>query len=94
MESGSSRLDEIVDTPLAVESGFVTVPDRPGIGITLRENVLGKFPYRPHKIPTAMKSTAPSRIEGSVLPAPLVSLGRSCLGRQAGRTAWNRVKGG
>ena len=55
MESGSSRLDEIVDTPLAVESGFVTVPDRPGIGITLRENVLGKFPYRPHKITTATR---------------------------------------
>ena len=55
MESGSCRLDEIVDTPLAVESGFVTVPDRPGIGITLRENVLGKFPYRPHKITTATR---------------------------------------
>ncbi len=56
MESGSSRLDEIVEEPLTVRSGHVAVPDRPGIGIKIREKLLSKFPYRPHKITTAVRS--------------------------------------
>ena len=36
------------------------VPDRPGIGVELREDRLSKFPYRPHKI------TASFRADGAV----------------------------
>jgi L-alanine-DL-glutamate epimerase-like enolase superfamily enzyme len=50
MESGSNALNEIVDVPLTIEEGYVTVTDRPGIGIELREEVLPKYPYRPHTI--------------------------------------------
>lgn len=48
MEGQATALHEIVDRPLAVEGGFVTVPERPGIGVELREDVLAKYPYRPH----------------------------------------------
>lgn len=60
MESGSSFLDEIVDSPLIVESGHLAVPDRPGIGVSLRNEALAKFPYRPHRIGAA------TRADGSV----------------------------
>ena len=55
METGSPLLNEIVDIPLTIESGYVTVPDRPGIGVQLKEEVLSKFPYRPHRIRTATR---------------------------------------
>ena len=32
MESGSTRLQDLVDVPLVVKNGYVEVPDRPGIG--------------------------------------------------------------
>jgi galactonate dehydratase len=60
MESGSSFLDEIVDLPLSVEAGHLAVPDRPGIGVSLREEALARFPYRPHRI------GASTRADGSV----------------------------
>ena len=60
MESGSTALNEIVDTPLVVAQGYVEVSDRPGIGVELREEVLTKYPYRPHSISTA------TRADGSV----------------------------
>jgi galactonate dehydratase len=44
------RLNEIVDQPLTLEKGHIIVPDRPGIGIEVRENKLADFPYRPHQI--------------------------------------------
>lgn len=56
MESGSTALNDIVDTPLAVKDGYVAVPDRPGIGIDLREEVLTRYPYRPHAISTAIRA--------------------------------------
>jgi len=43
-------LNEILDEPLKREGGYVIVPDRPGIGVELREEKLSKFPYRPHRI--------------------------------------------
>ena len=43
-------LNEIVVDPPQREGGFVIVPNRPGIGIELREDKLAKFPYRPHQI--------------------------------------------
>lgn len=60
MEGQATALDEIVDRPLAVESGYVTVPDRPGIGVELREEMLARYPYRPHI------SLAARRADGSV----------------------------
>lgn len=60
MESGSPLLDEIMDVPPIVQSGHIAVPDRPGLGVQLREEVLRKYPYRPHRI------NAATRADGSV----------------------------
>ena len=43
-------LNDIVVDPPVRYGGYVVVPNRPGIGIELREDQLNKFPYRPHKI--------------------------------------------
>lgn len=43
-------LNEILEEPLRREGGYVVVPDRPGIGVEVREDRLAKFPYRPHRI--------------------------------------------
>jgi galactonate dehydratase len=46
----ADRLNEILDEPLRREGGYVVVPDRPGIGVELREDTLARFPYRPYRI--------------------------------------------
>jgi galactonate dehydratase len=56
MERGVEALNEIVDEPLTFADGFVLVPDRPGIGVELREDKLAKYPYRPHKISPAHRA--------------------------------------
>lgn len=43
-------LAEIVDTPLEVKDGYRIVPDRPGIGVEINEDALGKLPYQQQKI--------------------------------------------
>jgi galactonate dehydratase len=43
-------LNEIIEPPLVYEDGYILVPDRPGIGVDLREDKLAKFPYDPVKI--------------------------------------------
>jgi galactonate dehydratase len=43
----ADRLNELIDEPLKREGGWVIVPDRPGIGVDVREEVFAKFPYRP-----------------------------------------------
>ena len=50
MERGVETMNEIVEEPLAFEGGYVIVPDRPGIGVELREDKLANFPYRGHAI--------------------------------------------
>lgn len=52
MEShaAADALNEILDEPLRRDGGYVVVPDRPGIGVELRDDKLEMFPYRPHKI--------------------------------------------
>jgi len=40
-------LNEIVDQPLVFEGGYVIVPDRPGIGLEIREDRLERLPYEP-----------------------------------------------
>lgn len=47
---GADALNEILDEPLQREGGYVLVPQRPGIGVELREEALARFPYRPHTI--------------------------------------------
>jgi galactonate dehydratase len=48
-ESGDA-LNEILDQPLERDGGYVVVPDRPGIGVELREEKLARFPYRPYRV--------------------------------------------
>ena len=43
-------LNEIVDRPLTLEGGYILVPDRPGIGLEIREEKLAAFPYRAPRI--------------------------------------------
>lgn len=43
-------LNEILDEPLQRDGGYVIVPDRPGIGVELREDKLSLFPYRPYRV--------------------------------------------
>lgn len=56
MERGVVALNEIVAEPLVLEGGYLTVPDRPGIGVELREDRLAHFPYRPHRIAPALRA--------------------------------------
>jgi galactonate dehydratase len=56
MESGVETLGEIVAEPLERDGGYVIVPDRPGIGVELREEALARFPYRPHTIAPARRA--------------------------------------
>jgi galactonate dehydratase len=46
----ADALNEILVEPLVREGGYVIVPDRPGIGVEIREDKLSKFPYKPHRI--------------------------------------------
>jgi galactonate dehydratase len=43
-------LNDILDEPPRREGGYVLVPDRPGIGVELREVQLSRFPYRPYAV--------------------------------------------
>jgi L-alanine-DL-glutamate epimerase-like enolase superfamily enzyme len=40
----------LVDRCLRYVAANINVPDRPGIGVEIREEKLAKFPYRPHTI--------------------------------------------
>jgi galactonate dehydratase len=48
-------LNDILEEPLMRDGGYVVVPDRPGIGLEIREEKLAKFPYRPHTIRGSFK---------------------------------------
>jgi galactonate dehydratase len=56
MESGSEGMDDLIDRPLERDGGWVIVPDRPGIGVELREEKLSAFPYRSHSIRGAYRA--------------------------------------
>jgi galactonate dehydratase len=43
-------LNEILERPLELDHGYVTVPDGPGIGVEVREEALARFPYEPRAI--------------------------------------------
>ncbi|TAK20773.1 MAG: mandelate racemase/muconate lactonizing enzyme family protein [Chloroflexota bacterium] len=46
----ADALNDILVEPLVREGGYVIVPDRPGIGVEVREEMLARFPYRGHTI--------------------------------------------
>jgi len=48
--TGADALNDILDEPLRRDGGYVIVPDRPGIGVELREEMLARFPARPLSI--------------------------------------------
>ncbi|MBV9170250.1 MAG: mandelate racemase/muconate lactonizing enzyme family protein [Chloroflexi bacterium] len=48
--ASGDALNEILEEPLRRDGGYVVVPDRPGIGVDIREDRLARFPYRPHTI--------------------------------------------
>ncbi len=52
----ADALNEILVDPPRREGGYVLVPDRPGIGVELREDRLAKFPYKPHTIAGAFQA--------------------------------------
>jgi galactonate dehydratase len=43
-------LNEILEEPLTLEDGYILVPDGPGIGVDVREDKLGRFPFEPRTI--------------------------------------------
>jgi galactonate dehydratase len=51
----------IVDQPLAVDAGFLLLPERPGIGIELAPDARQRHPYRPRAVVTRLKT------DGSVM---------------------------
>ena len=44
---------DLVKTAVELEDGYLRIPDAPGIGAELNDDVLEKFPYRP-RTPTTM----------------------------------------
>jgi galactonate dehydratase len=43
----ADRLNDILEEPLQRDGGYVIVPDRLGIGVEVREEMLARFPHRP-----------------------------------------------
>ncbi|MEZ4673720.1 MAG: mandelate racemase/muconate lactonizing enzyme family protein [Caldilineaceae bacterium] len=46
----SDVFNDIVDNPPERQGGYINVPERPGIGLEIREDQLAKYPYRPQRI--------------------------------------------
>jgi len=44
----ADTLNDILEEPLVRDGGYVVVPDRPGIGLEIREEKLKDHPYRPY----------------------------------------------
>jgi galactonate dehydratase len=44
----ADKLNDILVEPLVRDGGYVVVPDRPGIGLDIREEKLKDHPYRPY----------------------------------------------
>ncbi|MHB1317934.1 MAG: galactonate dehydratase [Anaerolineae bacterium] len=52
---------EIVKSTVALENGFLIIPDAPGLGIELAPNAAERFPYRPRQVHTRL------HVDGSVV---------------------------
>ena len=49
LTDGSFR-KEITNERVVFEDGFIMIPDGPGLGIELNEDVLEKYPYQPRNL--------------------------------------------
>ena len=52
---------EIVKSALQLESGYLIIPDAPGIGVELAEDAAKRHPYRPRGLETRLN------VDGSVV---------------------------
>ena len=41
---------DVLDQPLAVQDGYIGVPDRPGLGVEIDERAAAKYPFKPEAI--------------------------------------------
>jgi len=39
--------DEILSEPLRIEKGNLVVPDSPGLGIEINEDIVDRYPFKP-----------------------------------------------
>jgi galactonate dehydratase len=53
-EAPAPRRNDLVRQGLRLEDGFIVIPDEPGIGVELIEDVEKRFPYRPRKMATRL----------------------------------------
>ena len=53
-ESRTPRRNELVKQSLRLEEGFIVIPDEPGIGVELIEDVEKRFPYKPRRVATRL----------------------------------------
>lgn len=60
-ESDSFRQGDVVNNTLVCKEGYLIIPNTPGIGVELAENVVERFPYARRKIQTRLN------IDGSVV---------------------------
>ncbi len=51
---GEPPKSEIVKSPLKLDSGFLIIPEVPGIGIKLAEDAAERHPYKPRKVQTRL----------------------------------------
>jgi galactonate dehydratase len=42
--------DEVLDFPVEIKNGYAGIPDKPGLGIEINEQVAAKHPFQPEKI--------------------------------------------
>jgi galactonate dehydratase len=56
-----SPKSEIVKSTVALENGFLIIPDAPGLGIELAPDAAERFPYRPREVHTRL------HVDGSVV---------------------------
>lgn len=44
--TSADAFNDILDRPIERQGGYLVVPDRPGVGVEIREDKLAQFPYR------------------------------------------------
>ena len=54
-----------------LQDGYVSIPDRPGLGVELTEGILEKYPYRPWRRGRPTKAGRHARLHLVVRPAGL-----------------------
>ncbi len=51
---GEAAPEGLVERPLALEAGYIVVPEAPGIGVTLAADAAERFPFRPRAVRTRL----------------------------------------